>query len=171
MIIKYLSQSVFNQILTSLKSLLEKQNDKATDTIKITQNQALQMLFDIKFLFALFDIKANQTTNENNKQILIEEFKSVCALLESLVDPFDYDICLPFMQSNITKAINRSTALYGVLNTNERLLRNTSSSTTNLTTSQEFQLYRLFVHNKLLYITFQVILHVSHGKNNIKLKI
>lgn len=92
----------------------------------VTQNQALQILFDLKFLFTLFDVKsiANSSTtaspssslsdNDDSMSIgqmaskLNESFKNVTALYESMVDPFDYDICMPFIQSNVVKCIARS---------------------------------------------------------------
>lgn len=102
-------------------------------SIKLTQNQAMQILFDLKFLFVLFDLKLNLI----NKQPLQDEYKNICSQLESFIDPFDYDICTPFIQSNITKSIARTTTLYGVLNINERLNRTSSANSTLMTTAND----------------------------------
>jgi hypothetical protein len=86
------------------------------DKIKLTQNQALQFLFDLKYVFNLFDMKSvlltpkqetDEATVDPNK--LLDDFKNVCTDLETLIDPFDYDICLPFLQSNVNKFVARST--------------------------------------------------------------
>ena len=106
-------------ILEYYKNLLnEHKHLDSKDKIKLTQNQALQLIFDIKFIHTLFDLKStgvylNVGSSENlelNKKFnrSIDVYKEVCALLETFVDPFDYDICVPFIQSKIAKCINRS---------------------------------------------------------------
>jgi hypothetical protein len=92
----------------------------------------MQMLFDLKFLYILFDLKVNLI----NKQQIQDDYKNVCSQLESFIDPFDYDICLPFIQSNINKSIARTSTLYGILNLNERLFRS-STNNTNITTAND----------------------------------
>ena len=110
---------MFAIILEYYKHLLEEQkNLNSNNKIKLTQNQALQLIFDLKFLHALFDFKStgvylNVGSSENlelNKKFnkSIDDYKEVCALLETFVDPFDYDICVPFIQSKIAKCISRS---------------------------------------------------------------
>ena len=85
--------------------------------MKITQNKALQMIFDLKYLFTLFDGKSfSMYALDKNEMAdqkafiakLLDDYKLVCSMLESQIDPFDYDICQPFMQSNITKCISKS---------------------------------------------------------------
>ena len=115
--------SIFSVILEYYRNLLNEQKSLDNlDTIKLTQNQALQLLFDVKFLHALFDIKStnvylNVGSIENlelNKKFnhLIDDYKDVCSLIESFVDPFDYDICTPFIQSKISKFISRSAVIF-----------------------------------------------------------
>ena len=118
MILKDLILSVFELILHSYTNLINEQQElkHQTDKIKITQNQALQMIFDLKFLYALFDLKSssfsaglneNPTLNKVYNRVL-DSYKNVCSLLETFIDPFDYDIVTPFMQSKISKCITRS---------------------------------------------------------------
>jgi hypothetical protein len=68
----------------------------------ITQNHALQMIFDLKYLNLLLDIK------ENNNLDLFNEYKSIYSDLETFIDPFDFDILTPFIQSNVNKAFART---------------------------------------------------------------
>lgn len=98
--------------------------------IVISQNQALQILFDLKFLSTLFDVKTigmgpgGSPTSHSSQDIedddetrklaskLNETFRNVTGLYESLVDPFDYDICMPFIQSNVSKCIARTSVSF-----------------------------------------------------------
>lgn len=105
-------------------------------SIKLTQNQSMQMLFDLKFVYNLFDLKLNLI----GKQNIQEEFKNICLKLEAIIDPFDYDICTPFIQSNINKTIARTATLYGVLNINERLIRSTTNNTSMTTANDKYNL-------------------------------
>lgn len=126
--------NVLDLVLKSYRNLYEAANQKQTSSDEdhennkkpktiITQNQALQILFDLKFLFTLFDIKSfgigspsssfyvDQSQEELTREMtskLNEAFKTTTGLYESLVDPFDYDICMPFIQSNVVKCIARS---------------------------------------------------------------
>ncbi len=100
----------------------------------LTQNQSLQILFDLRFMHNLFDMKS---TNDKSIQA---DFKKISADLEALVDPFDYDICSPFIQSNISKALARSSALYGVLNTSERTARGNPGGSKMTTANDKFNL-------------------------------
>ncbi len=129
MILKELIQSTFHLILLSFKNIIKNHHkdselDETDKSIKLTQNQSLQMIFDLKFLFALFDLKSmtyssNTSPSKDGNKILnlklLDEYKDIINQLESLVDPFDYDICTPFIQSNISKAISRSTVIFLLL--------------------------------------------------------
>ncbi len=94
------------------------------------------MLFDLKFLYILFDLKVTLI----NKQQIQDDYKNVCSQLESFIDPFDYDICLPFIQSNINKSIARTSTLYGILNLNERLFRSSTNNTSMTTANDKYNL-------------------------------
>ena len=117
MILKSLILKVFELVLNFYKDIVEKQKENQLENhVRLTQNQSLQMLFDLKFLYSLFDIKSNllaANLNEANKSdmllnIIDKEFKHICDELESFVDPFDYDICSPFIQSNVSKSMART---------------------------------------------------------------
>lgn len=120
LILKDLILSVTSFVLEIYNNLIALSETNDLKRIKITQNQSLQMLFDIKFLNSLFDIKSSNylnSTNESNDRIeafnkIQQDFKDVCSRLESLIDPFDYDICVPFLQSNISKAIARYAVIH-----------------------------------------------------------
>lgn len=116
LILKDLTIELFAILLENYKEIITINATKTDEKIKLTQNQALQFLFDLKYVFNLFDIKSvllapkqetDDATIDPNK--LLDDFKNVCTDLEALIDPFDYDICLPFLQSNVNKFVARST--------------------------------------------------------------
>lgn len=124
LILKELILSVLDLTLKTYQRLYERNqamSDSTCEKLSLTQNQSLQIIFDLKYLFGLFEYKPSllaSNTSEFDEQIntkyakLIEEYKKVSALYESLIDPFDYDICLPFMQSNVAKALARSSVSF-----------------------------------------------------------
>lgn len=113
LIIRDLVMNVFELILEYYTLLAAKSQgnglEQDTMSIKLTQNQSLQMLFDIRFLYSLFDIKSFVLSAERSHMSRIQtDYKQLNSDLEALIDPFDYDICSPFIQSNITKSIGRT---------------------------------------------------------------
>lgn len=146
LILKNLILNVFELIIKAYQAIVLKQNSNDNEkSIKLTQNQSLQMLFDIRFLYTLFDLKSFQimTTDKDNINRIQEEYKKLTSDLEGFIDPFDYDICSPFIQSNISKSISRSSALYGILNTSERFARSNISGTSITTDNDKFNLLLL----------------------------
>lgn len=118
--------------MVAYKDIVSKQSsDESKKSIKLTQNQSLQMLFDLRFLYSLFDLKSLVISDKTKITHIQSEYKKLSSDLEGFIDPFDYDICSPFIHSNISKAIARSSALYGILNINERYNKaNTGGSIT-----------------------------------------
>lgn len=145
LVLKDLILAVFELIINTYKSRIIKQESiNEENSIKLTQNQALQMLFDLRFLYSLFDIKSLISNDKGNLNAALnkiqDEYKMVNSDLEGFIDPFDYDICTPFIQSNISKSIWRSLALYGILNTNERPNRINNTGTSMTTINDKFNL-------------------------------
>lgn len=101
---KELGQCIY-QIITEIFKEKINFSKEAKDSNKypiITQNNALQMIFDLKYLNLLFDIK------ENTSSDLFNEYKLIYSDLETFIDPFDFDILTPFIQSNVNKAFART---------------------------------------------------------------
>jgi hypothetical protein len=101
LVLKELLFRVLQLVVNAFEEIFEairNQDEQKTKQI-LTQNQSLQTLFDLKFLFAFFDVKSDE---------LSDKFKQVTGQYESLIDPFDFDICMPFIQSNITKSVIRT---------------------------------------------------------------
>ena len=101
LVLKELLFRVLQLVVNAFEEIFEairNQDEQKTKQI-LTQNQSLQTLFDLKFLFAFFDVKSDE---------LSDKFRRVTGQYESLIDPFDFDICMPFIQSNITKSVIRT---------------------------------------------------------------
>lgn len=116
LILKELIYRVLDLILRTYEDLFEKlKNNKDESKPLITQNQSLQIVFDLKFLFTFFEAKASTSDDEDTNKLAVkinEAYKTVTSRYESLVDPFDYDISMPFIQSNVVKCIARSSVCF-----------------------------------------------------------
>lgn len=98
--------------MVAYKDIVSKQSsDESKKSIKLTQNQSLQMLFDLRFLYSLFDLKSLVISDKTKITHIQSEYKKLSSDLEGFIDPFDYDICSPFIHSNISKAIARSSVI------------------------------------------------------------
>ncbi|VEN51670.1 unnamed protein product [Callosobruchus maculatus] len=73
----------------------------------LNQKQALQFLFDVKFL-ATFCIP-----RENSQ--LVTYSQDICDKFRSKVDPFDLDVFYPYLQSNVKRAVGQSQIILGCL--------------------------------------------------------
>ncbi len=68
----------------------------------LTQNQALQILFDLRFMMAIL-----MGRGENEGSELSNRLEQVVDTLEGCVDPFDLDVFSPHMATNLTRQLQR----------------------------------------------------------------
>ncbi|KAI8118237.1 Conserved oligomeric Golgi complex subunit 1 [Lucilia cuprina] len=92
------NQKLIDELLKHYQQLL---NDHPT----LTQNIALQLYFDIKFLQSSFNI-----TREQKDQIT-----SIQNAYKELIDPFDFELFSSQLMTNIKRSVLRSNCLLGVL--------------------------------------------------------
>lgn len=71
----------------------------------LTQNIALQLYFDVKFLQNSFNITREQK----------EQFTALQNSLKELIDPFDFELFSTQLMANIKRSVVRSNCLLGVL--------------------------------------------------------
>ncbi|XP_044746658.1 conserved oligomeric Golgi complex subunit 1 [Coccinella septempunctata] len=74
---------------------------------ELNQNQALQFLFDVKYL-TLFCVR-----RENER--LVGFSLDICDKLRSKIDPFDLDVFYAYLQTNVKKAALQSQVIFGCL--------------------------------------------------------
>lgn len=67
--------------------------------IDINQRCALQLLMDVRHLTLLL------VPRENKKSI--EFSHEICEFLRQKIDPFDYDVFYPFIQTNLKRSVQR----------------------------------------------------------------
>ncbi|KAF5299103.1 hypothetical protein FQR65_LT09461 [Abscondita terminalis] len=73
----------------------------------LNQTQALQFLFDVKFLTALCIARENLP--------LVTKSQSICDKLRSQIDPFDLDVFYSYLQTNIKMSVLQSQVILGCL--------------------------------------------------------
>ncbi|KAK2188068.1 hypothetical protein NP493_145g03017 [Ridgeia piscesae] len=98
--------------------------DTGYDQLTLTQNRALQMLFDLKFVMKIFPRKVDGQLGSKYQQRMerLEE------RLEKHIDPFDLDVFMPYMQQHVVSQTQRCSVMYGALtslNKHLTLTRNT----------------------------------------------
>lgn len=71
---------------------------------QLNQIQALQFLFDVKFLTRFCVLGDNSQ--------LIGLSQEICDSLRAKIDPFDLDVFYPYLQSNVNRAVGQSQVKY-----------------------------------------------------------
>lgn len=78
--------------------------------VRKNQNSALQYYFDLKFVQLLF-------TGRDRRQ-LAEPYNQLIGEFKSYIDPFDFDVFYPHVNSNVKRAVQRMQHFFGILVTN-----------------------------------------------------
>ncbi|XP_076174004.1 conserved oligomeric Golgi complex subunit 1 isoform X2 [Ptiloglossa arizonensis] len=73
----------------------------------VSQKQAFQVLFDIKYATLLMVPRDNKSLSDLSTK--------ACESVLSKIDPFDYDVFNPFIHTNVKKSIQRSLLILGNL--------------------------------------------------------
>jgi hypothetical protein len=68
--------------------------------LDIRQKQAIQILFDVKYISLLMVPRDNK--------LLVEESNKVSNILIAKIDPFDFDVFFPFINMNVKKSVQRT---------------------------------------------------------------
>ena len=93
-----------HELVTSLSRGVLASHEKLIQENKpsITQNQALQVLFDLKFMTSILVGRGEDETSE-----FANRLEQVIDSLESCVDPFDLDVFAPYIASNLNRQLQR----------------------------------------------------------------
>ncbi|XP_013380864.1 conserved oligomeric Golgi complex subunit 1 [Lingula anatina] len=76
----------------------------------ITQNQALQLLFDVKFLVLVLPKQEGP-----EEKSLTSAIENVVDGIESHIDPFDLDVFNPYLKKHVGRHAQRCAVIYGAL--------------------------------------------------------
>ncbi|XP_030645773.1 conserved oligomeric Golgi complex subunit 1 isoform X2 [Chanos chanos] len=97
----------------------------------VTQNRALQLLFDLRYLSSTLGARLEEGKTSRSQQD--PRIQQVCDALESYIDPFDLDVFTPPLNNNLNRLSQRTSVLLGLLTGTEKQF----TSRSNTGTSQE----------------------------------
>ncbi|XP_018553370.1 conserved oligomeric Golgi complex subunit 1 isoform X1 [Lates calcarifer] len=92
----------------------------------MTQNRALQLLFDLRYLSTTLGSRLEEGKSSRSHQD--PRFHEVCDWLESFIDPFDLDVFTPPLNANLNRLSQRTSVLLGLLTGSEKQFASRSSS-------------------------------------------
>ncbi|XP_068741346.1 conserved oligomeric Golgi complex subunit 1-like isoform X2 [Montipora capricornis] len=107
-----LDRKLLHELVTNLSRGVLSSHEKLIQERKssLTQNQALQVTFDLKFLTAILAGRGEDDTSD-----FTTRREQVLDSLESCVDPFDLDVFTPYIAANLNRQLQRCGVLFGVL--------------------------------------------------------
>ncbi|XP_014895523.1 conserved oligomeric Golgi complex subunit 1 isoform X1 [Poecilia latipinna] len=120
-----LLQSCLGQVLHRYDVLAEQQRD-AEGVLPITQNRALQLLFDLRYLNTTLASRVEEGKTSRSQQD--PRFHKICDWLENFIDPFDLDVFTPPLNANLNRLSQRTSVLLGLLTGSEKQFAPRSST-------------------------------------------
>ncbi|CAJ1075356.1 conserved oligomeric Golgi complex subunit 1 isoform X1 [Xyrichtys novacula] len=112
-----LLQACHTQALQHFHSLTQQDSNREA-VFPMTQNRALQLLFDLRYLSTTLGCKQEEGKSARSQQD--PRFHEVCDWLESFIDPFDLDVFTPHLNSNLNRLSQRTSVLLGLLTGSEK---------------------------------------------------
>lgn len=99
-----LSRTLLKELVTSLAIGVLSTHEKLVKEHKssLTQNRALQILFDLRFITTILMGRAEDDDSEFSKRL-----EHVIDTLESCIDPFDLDVFSPHMTTNVNRQLQK----------------------------------------------------------------
>uniref|UniRef100_A0A9J7X7A4 Conserved oligomeric Golgi complex subunit 1 n=2 Tax=Cyprinus carpio TaxID=7962 RepID=A0A9J7X7A4_CYPCA len=100
-----LLRSCLDQVLSEYEKLTQHTQSKDAN-LPMTQNRALQLLFDLRYLGATLGSRLEEGRSSRSHQD--PRIQQVCDSLESHIDPFDLDVFTPHLNSNLNRLSQRT---------------------------------------------------------------
>uniref|UniRef100_A0A672URY6 Conserved oligomeric Golgi complex subunit 1 n=1 Tax=Strigops habroptila TaxID=2489341 RepID=A0A672URY6_STRHB len=101
------------QVLAAYEKLMEEKQEKKAGTFPMTQNRALQLLYDLRYLSIILTAKSEEAKPSRIKHDA--RIEKVTDFLEGHIDPFDLDVFTPHLNSNLNRLVQRTSVLFGLL--------------------------------------------------------
>ncbi|XP_021270555.1 conserved oligomeric Golgi complex subunit 1 [Numida meleagris] len=120
------------EVLAAYEKLMGEKQDKKAGTFPMTQNRALQLLYDLRYLNIILTAKSEEAKTSRIKHD--SRIEKVTDFLEGHIDPFDLDVFTPHLNSNLNRLVQRTSVLFGLLTGAE----NQYTSRSGALSSQEF---------------------------------
>ncbi|XP_036125075.1 conserved oligomeric Golgi complex subunit 1 isoform X1 [Molossus molossus] len=117
-------KSCMAQIVAAYEKLSEETQKEGA--FPMTQNRALQLLYDLRYLHMVLTAKGEEVKSGRGKQD--SRIEKVADYLEALIDPFDLDVFTPHLNSNLSRLVQRTSVLFGLVTGTENQLTPRSSA-------------------------------------------
>ncbi|XP_042688901.1 conserved oligomeric Golgi complex subunit 1 [Centrocercus urophasianus] len=101
------------EVLAAYEKLMEEKQDKKAGSFPMTQNRALQLLYDLRYLNVILTAKSEEAKTSRIKHD--SRIEKVTDFLEGHIDPFDLDVFTPHLNSNLNRLVQRTSVLFGLL--------------------------------------------------------
>ncbi|NWH72776.1 COG1 protein, partial [Piaya cayana] len=108
-----LLRTCMTEVLAAYEKLVEEKQEKKADTFPMTQNRALQLLYDLRYLSIVLTAKSEEAKTSRIKHD--SRIEKVTDFLEAHIDPFDLDVFTPHLNSNLNRLVQRTSVLFGLL--------------------------------------------------------
>ncbi|XP_008154476.2 conserved oligomeric Golgi complex subunit 1 [Eptesicus fuscus] len=114
------------QVVAAYEKLSDGKEMKREGAFPMTQNRALQLLYDLRYLSTVLTAKGEEVKSGRSKQD--SRIEKVADYLEALIDPFDLDVFTPHLNSNLTRLVQRTSVLFGLVTGTENQFTPRSST-------------------------------------------
>ncbi|XP_078510399.1 conserved oligomeric Golgi complex subunit 1 isoform X2 [Lissotriton helveticus] len=108
-----LLRGCMTQTIASYEKLSKDKAGKEAEQFPMTQNRALQLLYDLRYLNIVLSSRSEDVKLSKSKQE--SRIQKVVDFLEGHIDPFDLDVFLPHLNGNLTRLAQRTSVLFGLL--------------------------------------------------------
>ncbi|XP_045693383.1 conserved oligomeric Golgi complex subunit 1 [Phyllostomus hastatus] len=119
-------KSCMVQVVAAYEKLSGENQMKKEGAFPMTQNRALQLLYDLRYLNIVLAAKGEEVKSGRSKQDSRTE--KVTDYLEALIDPFDLDVFTPHLNSNLNRLVQRTSVLFGLVTGTENQFTPRSST-------------------------------------------
>ncbi|NXI63397.1 COG1 protein, partial [Anseranas semipalmata] len=114
------------EVLAAYEKLMEEKQEKVPGTFPMTQNRALQLLYDLRYLNIILTVKSEEAKTSRIKHD--SRIEKVTDFLEGHIDPFDLDVFTPHLNSSLNRLVQRTSVLFGLLTGTENQYTSRSSA-------------------------------------------
>uniref|UniRef100_A0A8B9YYC0 Conserved oligomeric Golgi complex subunit 1 n=1 Tax=Bos mutus grunniens TaxID=30521 RepID=A0A8B9YYC0_BOSMU len=106
-------KSCLGRVAAAYERLSEAKQLKKEGAFPMTQNRALQLLYDLRYLSVVLTAKGEEMKSGRCRQD--SRVEKVADYLETLIDPFDLDVFTPHLHSNLNRLVQRTSVLFGLV--------------------------------------------------------
>ncbi|MBN3292357.1 COG1 protein, partial [Polypterus senegalus] len=120
-----LLKNCLQEVVAVYEVLTKNKQSKQDVSFPMTQNHALQLLFDLRYISMV--LNSRQEESKVGRAMIDPRIQQVIDTLESYIDPFDLDVFTQPLNNNLTRLLQRTSVLLGLITGTEKHLisRNT----------------------------------------------